>query len=173
MYSKHFTALNHSHFIFFHWKMKIVFFSCFLIHFYTNTLTSLQMFSSFFFIRILKWVLIAYIKIKGNRWLGSVFYEINFHHDYSECNNYSQQFYYMNGHKDFTVVGKLRNKKSFSVKDFSQQAHLFFKVHLGLSWTLSFDRITVQFIWKIKFCLSIIAVKKSCINYYSVPIFLP
>ena len=29
------------------------------------------------------------------------------------CNNYSQQFYYMNGHKDFTVVGKLRNKKSF------------------------------------------------------------
>ena len=27
--------------------------------------------------------------------------------------------------KIFTVVGKLRNKKSFSVKDFSQQAHFF------------------------------------------------
>ena len=29
--------------------------------------------------------------------------------------------------KIFTVVGKLRNKKSFSVKDFSQQAHFFFQ----------------------------------------------
>ena len=44
--------------------------------------------------------------IKKNWWLGSA--AVDWHMksifimtDYSERNNYSQQFYYLNGHKDF------------------------------------------------------------------------